>query len=194
MVLSLGLSLVFFASSIPKLRHPRGFMLTVMDYHILPASLARVYARLLPNLELLIALVLLTGADTQLASELAALLLLSFIVGVGTNVAKGRELDCGCFGRTGGRRVGRLLLLEDVALLVASITLAVLSRPTGGLELWSVFRLMPSNRLSIAVPVLVSLALTICISASANRRRRSPPAGVALRAGHGSSRLHERGF
>ena len=76
--LSMALALIFLASAVPKLLHPRGFILAVLEYRVLPPRLGRVYARLLPPLELLLALLLLSGTSVRLAAIGQSVLLLSF--------------------------------------------------------------------------------------------------------------------
>lgn len=100
--LRLLLGAVFLVSAIPKLRHPRGFVLMVLEYRILPPSLGELYAWMLPPLELFVGLLLLTGAAVRVATIMASFLLLSFIAAIGINLARGRDLDCGCF-RVGHR-------------------------------------------------------------------------------------------
>jgi hypothetical protein len=138
--LSLVLALVFGVSAIPKLRHPRGFLLVVLIYRVLPPRPGRLYARLLPPLELLIALLLLSGTAVRLAATVAAALLLSFIVAVAVNMRRGRDLDCHCFGHATGRRIGWTLLLQDGALLVACIAVATFATTWATAEHWSIFR------------------------------------------------------
>jgi Methylamine utilisation protein MauE len=58
---STALGIIFLASAVPKLHHPKGFVLAVLEYRILPLRLSWFYARLLPPLEFLLALLLLTG-------------------------------------------------------------------------------------------------------------------------------------
>jgi uncharacterized membrane protein YphA (DoxX/SURF4 family) len=140
-----ALALVFTASAVPKLRHPRGFVLAVLEYRVLPVRFARVYARLVPPAELLAALLLLTGAAVRSAALMVALLLLSFLVGVGVNLARGRDLDCHCFGKSGNgatqHRIGWGLLLRECALLGAALVVLATARQWAGTEPWSVLSL-----------------------------------------------------
>src|SRR5207302_4809717 len=98
-LLSIALGIVFLAAAVPKLRHPRGFVLAVLEYRVLPARLSRFYARLVPSLELLLALLLLTGTAVRSAAAITSVLLFSFIAAVGINLIRGRDLDCHCFGK-----------------------------------------------------------------------------------------------
>jgi hypothetical protein len=139
--LGLTLAAAFGVSAVPKLRHPRGFLLAVLLYRVLPPRLGTLYARILPPLELFVALLLLSGTAVRLAATIAAALLLSFMLAVGINIARGRDLDCHCFGHAINRRIGWPLMLQDGALLLASIAVAALSTAWISAEPWSVLRL-----------------------------------------------------
>jgi hypothetical protein len=132
--------LVFLASAIPKLRHPKGFILTVLEYRVLPPALGQLYARLLPPLELPLALLLVTGAAVQSAAIVTSLLLISFVPGAGVNLARGRDLDCGCVGGRGNRRIGPGLPAQDLGLLGVSVALVALGGGWLTLASWSVAR------------------------------------------------------
>lgn len=159
--LSVPLGLVFLSSAIPKLRHPKGFILTVLEYRVLPTSLGMIYGRLLPLLELFLALLLLTGTAVRSASVITSLLLVSFIVAISVNLARGRDLDCGCFGRRGSRRIGWPLVVQDLGLLAASVALGLISGPWEAPAYWSLFRL--AHPLTIAFPA----AVITCVVATA---------------------------
>src|SRR5947209_6744809 len=77
-ILSTVLGIIFLASAVPKLRHPKGYVLAVLEYRVLPPGLGWFYARLLPPLELLLAVLLLTGIAVRSAAVVVSVLLLSF--------------------------------------------------------------------------------------------------------------------
>jgi hypothetical protein len=180
--LSMALALIFLASAVPKLLHPRGFILAVLEYRVLPPRLGRVYARLLPPLELLLALLLLSGTSVRLAAIGQSVLLLSFLVAVSINLARGRTLDCHCFGKARRRPIGWGLLLQDGALLGASLVLAVITRAWVAPQPWSVFRLLGLGQAAGPALLLGCTALTGCAVAllglSASGMRQFGSAGV----------------
>jgi len=164
------LGVIFLLSAIPKLRRPKGFVLTVMEYRVLPPLPSRIYGWSLPPLELLLALLLLSGTDVRLTALVLSLLLLSFILAVSVNIARGRDLNCGCFGTKKQRKIGWTLLLEDLALLGGALTLATLSSSWIGLESWSIFRLIPPR---LASPLALLLCVGMAIGAAMLLRRKS---------------------
>lgn len=170
--LSIILGLVFLASAIPKLRHPKGFILTVLVYGILPPSLGDLYARVLPPLELLVALLLLTGTAVRPAAVITSILLASFVVAVSVNLIRGRDLGCGCFGAGGGRRIGPELVLQDIGLLVASIISAVLGNGWLMLASWSLFRLGGFSGAAAPAALVACAALTVACAVGLPMSRR----------------------
>ncbi len=177
LLLSVGLSIVFLASAVPKLRHPKGFILAVLEYRILPARLSWGYGRVLPPLELLLALLLLSGTAVRLAALVGSLLLLSFLLAVGINMARGRTLDCHCFGKARSRPIGWGLLLQDAVLLGAALVLAISTPSWLALEPWSLFRL--AGLAPVGSPVLllscaiVTAGAAVLLSRSSFRKKHS---------------------
>lgn len=162
---------IFAASALPKLHHPRGFVLAVIEYRVLPPRLSWMAARAIPPLELLAALLLFMGTAVRAAAALLIALLCAFIVAIGANIGRGRSLDCHCFGAAHSRTIGWRVLLEDALLLGACVIIAGLTMDWGGLAPWSVFRYVGLARSEVVWPLLGLLALVACAAAVAPRWR-----------------------
>lgn len=67
-VLSIALGVILAVRVLPKLRHPKGFVLIVWEYQILPRPLATIFACSAPVVELFLGLLLLEGSATLLAA------------------------------------------------------------------------------------------------------------------------------
>jgi uncharacterized membrane protein YphA (DoxX/SURF4 family) len=103
-VLRTAVALLFAEAAVGKLSDRAGFEGVVANYQVLPSMLAAPVARLLPPVELLIAMSLLTGVLAPWPAVAAAGLLLVFAAAMGLNLARGRAaIDCGC-GRAGLRQ------------------------------------------------------------------------------------------
>jgi putative oxidoreductase len=79
---------------------------------------------LLPPLELVLALALATGVHARGAAIVTGALLLGFAAGMAQAIARGIDLDCGCFGsalavEVSGWTIARNLALAALAALVA---------------------------------------------------------------------------
>jgi uncharacterized membrane protein YphA (DoxX/SURF4 family) len=115
---------------------PAEFARVVYRYQIVGPSdrLAPVVPNLLavtlPWIELLAGLLLLLGVWRREAALLCALMLLAFILAVGSALWRGIDLqNCGCFSLSGeGRRAGLGLIAADAGLLAAAL-LAARHRP-----------------------------------------------------------------
>ncbi len=134
--LVLGITLVL--ASAGKLRNLPAFVAGVAQYQILPAPLARWYGRLLPFVELGTGALFLLGLWVQLAAVVAGVMLISFAVAVGANVARKREMPCYCFGADATDKMGWHTLARIGLLLGVAAVLAV--APSGQDPLQRVFR------------------------------------------------------
>jgi len=141
-VLRLMLALIFLFSSLAKLRNPSAFVREVSDYQVLPQPLARLFGRLLPFVELITAVLLLSGFLLIVGTGMAAFLLTSFTVVMTVMTTRGRQPKCNCFGTASTSHVGWQTILRNLLLLIPVVWLFVtlvtghqgeVIWPTGGL-------------------------------------------------------------
>jgi uncharacterized membrane protein YphA (DoxX/SURF4 family) len=111
-----------------KLPDPAAAMRAVRAYRLLSEGLVGPVAFGLPVLEIAIGLALLVGVFVRSAAIAAAVLLVVFIVAVGSAWARGLQIDCGCFGGGGQVAAGRTAypgeVARDVGLLLVALALA----------------------------------------------------------------------
>jgi putative oxidoreductase len=119
-LLRVGLGVLFVMAAWPKLGDPAAFATSVTNYHMLPATAERVLALVLPPLELLVGVALIVGAVDAGASLLAFALMIVFTDAVGTALARGLDISCGCFETEGGTKVGLAKIVENVGLTAAA--------------------------------------------------------------------------
>jgi len=124
-IASFAVGLTFLVSGASKLRTPGPFVLAVLEYRVLPARLARIYGRALPFAEVICGLALVTGLWPVAAGGFAMILFASFLVAVTINLARGRRLDCHCFGSDRGEPIGWTTLLRLGVLLPCAVAAAV---------------------------------------------------------------------
>ena len=89
---------IFITSSISKLQNLALFTDTVIDYGILPNSLAQFYGTILPWAELFIGCSLVLGIFSIFASAIAIPVIVSFIIAHVYALFRSVEDICGCFG------------------------------------------------------------------------------------------------
>ena len=128
-----GLVLWLGGAGLLKLRDRTGFRRAVHHYRILPRGVGRLYAEGVPLAELVSSLFLLSGVAVGLGALLAGLLLASFAVAVATNLYRGRDLDCHCFGSRARMPIGPHTLAADLSLLLPAVALLTNAVRHGGL-------------------------------------------------------------
>lgn len=134
-IAAIALGAVFIAAAIPKIVDPPGFAHEIANYKLLPPAAVGATALVMPWIEILCGLALVFGPARRTAALFVGLLLLVFLGALGTNLARGRPVDCGCFStaaevRTPEQRLAsmRIAILRDVGLLVLTVW-SVRSRP-----------------------------------------------------------------
>ncbi|MEM1330094.1 MAG: MauE/DoxX family redox-associated membrane protein [Planctomycetota bacterium] len=116
--LSVGGALLL--SATPKLADPDLFFGNVAAYGVLPLDGVWLTAVVVPPLELVLGLALLSGTLRSGAAAIAAVLLLGFASLQGWALATGLDVPCGCFsvgdgGSVSAFTVGRAALLSLLA-------------------------------------------------------------------------------
>ena len=93
---------LFIFAAIMKLQDIQGFAFSVKAFDVLPAGAdhaAKLLAFVIPWTELFVGLLLLVGLWTRAASMLLSLILVGFIGGIISVLARDLNITCGCFGR-----------------------------------------------------------------------------------------------
>src|ERR671910_584689 len=98
LIARLVLAGVFALAGVAKLSDLEGSRQAIIDFG-LPALLASPLALLLPLAELAVAAALIPASTALLGTVGSLALLLLFILGIGTNLARGRKPECHCFGQ-----------------------------------------------------------------------------------------------
>lgn len=114
---------LFFALSLDKIQHPRVFAEAVLAYDLLPAITIPVAAVVLPWLELSAGLFLVLGLLSRGSALLLALMSGLFTVMVGITLARGLDINCGCFTEATWAIVNWRHLVLDLTLLLSSLAL-----------------------------------------------------------------------
>ncbi|MBU2499646.1 MAG: DoxX family membrane protein [Proteobacteria bacterium] len=97
LALRMILGAVFLFAGIDKILHPAAFAEVIYNYQILPDGFINLSAILLPWIETLIGLSLVSGIWIPGATLLSATLLSVFLGAILFNLARGLDVDCGCF-------------------------------------------------------------------------------------------------
>ncbi|NYH50929.1 MULTISPECIES: MauE/DoxX family redox-associated membrane protein [Nocardiopsis] len=113
-----GLAAVLFYAAVSKFP-PALSVQAVEAYDLFPVDVARLIGYTLPLFEIALAVLLLAGLATRYVGAVSALLMVVFIAGVVSAMARGLNIDCGCFGGGGQVEPGEtkygLSIARDIA-------------------------------------------------------------------------------
>src|SRR5205085_2017079 len=146
---------VFVVAGLAKLGDLAGSRQAMRDFGV-PALLAAPFGLLLPLAELAVAIALIPTVSAWWGALGALVLLLLFIVGIGYNLARGRQPDCHCFGQLHSAPAGWPTLMRNLVLAAVVAVILVLGRSTPQL---GVLDCLASLSVSQRIEVLVGVVL-----------------------------------
>ncbi len=97
MAVRLAVGVVFVSASVYKIIDPGSFTRSIWYYHLMPGSLINLIALVLPWVELLAGLALIFGVLYRGAIVWVNVMTIAFIGALTLAVARGLDIDCGCF-------------------------------------------------------------------------------------------------
>ncbi len=142
------LAIIFLAAATTKASNPSA---TATEFRQLGLPASGLLARLVPPVELMTGLALLTAP--RVGAELAIALLLIFTAIIVATVRSGRRVSCGCLGALSSQPVSILTIARNVGLLAMALmasTTTTLTVPDG-----------PSAMAAISAVLLVVLAFQL---------------------------------
>jgi len=126
-LLRLGLCALYIFAAAPKLADPWAFARSIHNFKILPDGIVPELALWLPPFEGLAALAVLTGLFYRGGLLAISGMSAAFAAGVASAMARGLDIDCGCFGEAAHSRANLPHLLLNLASLAAGIVLLAAS-------------------------------------------------------------------
>lgn len=134
-IFRLFLGAIFLYAGVVKGLDPPGFAQAIYNYRILPGWLINPVAILMPWIEVVVGVSLLLGLWAQGGSLVAAGLLAVFGAALGLNLARGLDIDCGCFS-TASAGSGNTLwyLARDLSLLAMALQVLLYDRGVGSVS------------------------------------------------------------
>jgi putative oxidoreductase len=121
--LRIAVGALFAWAAFAKLPDMGAFAQDVANYRVLPAGSVAFVASALVGIELLAGALLVLGVYERPAAIVVSVLLAAFTVFVVQALLRGIDLRCGCFG--GDERASWWTVLRDLAMLAASVALAL---------------------------------------------------------------------
>ncbi|RKS09783.1 methylamine utilization protein MauE [Nocardiopsis sp. Huas11] len=127
----LGLAGVLFYAAVSK--YPPALSIQAVEaYDLFPVEIAELIGYTLPLFEIALAVLLLIGLATRYAGAISALLMIAFIAGIVSAMARGLTIDCGCFGGGGQVEAGEttygLSIARDIGFAALGAVIAIWPR------------------------------------------------------------------
>lgn len=120
-LLRVALGAVFLYAALIKIANLPAFAGNVAAYQLLPYAGNYLVAAILPWIEAICGLLLVTGWRARSAAALVAAMNMLFIVLLFSTVARGLDIDCGCFRQGGEKTTAWTAIFRDILLLVAAV-------------------------------------------------------------------------
>jgi uncharacterized membrane protein YphA (DoxX/SURF4 family) len=121
-VFRLVLGGLFVYAGVVKVLDPLDFAQNIRNYRLVGQSLSFLVAVVLPWLEILAGVALAAGIWKRASALIISGLLVFFILLTLVTMARGLDVDCGCFGAL-SRRSGFGVVLEDLGMLFMGLVL-----------------------------------------------------------------------
>jgi uncharacterized membrane protein YphA (DoxX/SURF4 family) len=119
----LFLGFIFIFAAITKVTDPLGFSQSIYNYKLIPDFIINFLAIAFPWIELVAGILLVFGISVKENSAILSGLLIIFILAIAVSLARGLDIDCGCFGTVDGAKVGILKILENAGLFILGLIL-----------------------------------------------------------------------
>ena len=132
-----GLAAVLVFAAVSKFP-PALSVQAVEAYDLFPVEIAMLIGYTLPLFELALAVLLLAGLATRYVGAVSAILMVLFIAGIVSAMARGLNIDCGCFGGGGqvdpGETTYGLSIARDIAFAAMGAFIAARPRSPFALD------------------------------------------------------------
>lgn len=119
---------VFLFSGISKVLDKNSIANHIFDYQLLSPTASALMSPVIVILEIVLASLLIVGFAIQEDSLIAALLLISFSLGIAINLKRGRIIDCHCFGKI-KEPISSTLILRNL-LIIGLLCIIILTSST----------------------------------------------------------------
>lgn len=127
LICRLGLAAIFLYAGLPKAIEPIPFLLAVRNYIILPDVVIPSFTLLLPMVEIVAGALLLLGVWVRPSALIVGGMVVMFLVAIVSAIARGIDIDCGCFA-SGESHVGIELILRDIGMFAMLLPLFLARR------------------------------------------------------------------
>ena len=129
LVIRLSIGALFIYASVNKLFSPQDFAKAILRYEMLPVFIVNLMAIILPYVEFITGILLITGVYKKGASMTAIVSLFVFLIALVSASARGLDISCGCFSLEESSTKGdiNIRIIQDIFLLIGAFILYIFS-------------------------------------------------------------------
>jgi len=120
LIVRLIIGAVFIYSAVPHVFNSMGLASSIYNYRLFPAPIIGLSAAFIPWISLLAGLAFILGVKVRAASFIISGLLVIFVSLAVISIARGIDIDCGCFSGI-ERRTNWLTIFEDMVMLICAL-------------------------------------------------------------------------
>ena len=117
----LAIAIVLLVAALAKIGDAGSFARQIGRFRLVPFGFENLVAITLPWIELVAALAILSRVQPRAGAVVAAALMGFFWIAVAAAMARGLDIECGCFGTGDATRVGLVKLVENTGLLALAV-------------------------------------------------------------------------
>lgn len=123
LLIRICLGFVFVYAAVSKIADAEVFAQSIDNYKLLPLFVINFLAIVLPWIELTAGLFLIFGILVKENAVIINAMLLVFIIAIAISLARGLNIECGCFGTQAGTKIGVTKIVENLGLLIIGVLL-----------------------------------------------------------------------
>ena len=127
-VFQVAIGILMAWAGLAKIGNLHGFAEQLHNFRMMPVPIENLIAMSLPWIELVAALALIFGVRARAGAILSALLLTAFTAAVFVAMARGLDIECGCFGTSDATRVGWVKIGQNLLMLALATAGSVRGR------------------------------------------------------------------
>ena len=124
-LLRFALGCVFIAAAWDKIVDPLAFAKIIRNYQLLPEMLVGGVAQVLPWIEVVVGMCLITGLFSRGAGFSATLMMAVFLAAMAWAVHKGISTQCGCFTTKADDAISARTFIRDGSILALALLVTV---------------------------------------------------------------------
>ena len=128
LIFRLLLGAMFVTVAMTKIPNPEKFANEIGNYNLLPEISLNLMALFLPWLELITGMLLIFGYKVKENSFLILGMLVVFTLGVLSAMARGLDINCGCYSEIAVKKVGWEKVLENTGLIIIAFFLFITNK------------------------------------------------------------------